>query len=46
LATVTGDLTNVQTLSIGIDGAGASGVIYLDDIDLLATPADSLTTGE
>ena len=33
-------VSNVQTLAIGIDGANASGVIYLDDIELLASPAN------
>jgi len=38
LTIVNGGVANVQTLSIGIDGANASGVIYLDDINLYAKP--------
>jgi len=30
------DLTNVTTLSIGVEGAGASGILYVDDIRLYA----------
>jgi hypothetical protein len=35
LATVGGDLSNVTTLVIGIEDAGAAGVIYIDDIRLI-----------
>lgn len=40
LTSVNTNLTNVQTLSIGIEGAGATGVIYLDDIELTANAAN------
>jgi len=42
LTSVTGDLTHVQSLSIGIDGFGATGVIYLDDIELYAKPGEAI----
>ena len=42
LSSVSG-LNNVTALSIGIDGAGAAGVIYLDDIKLYAEPAEVIT---
>ncbi len=34
LSTVAGNLSDVTSLAIGIEGAGASGVIYVDDIAL------------
>ena len=34
LSTVGGSLSNVQTLTIGVEGAGASGTLYVDDIRL------------
>ena len=34
LSTVGGNLSNVAFLTIGIEGAGASGVLYIDDIRL------------
>jgi len=34
LSAVGGDLSNVTSLTIGIEGAGASGVVYIDDIEL------------
>ncbi len=34
LSTVGGNLTNVRELTVGIKGAGASGVVYIDDIRL------------
>jgi len=43
LTAVNASLTNVQTLSIGIDGSGASGVIYLDDFKLYAQPGGVIT---
>lgn len=36
LASVGTDLTGVTSLTIGIDGPGASGVVYVDDIHLTA----------
>ncbi len=35
-------LNNVQTLSLGIEGAGASGLIFVDDIRLYAHPAETI----
>ena len=43
LATVGGDLNNVTTLSLGIDGANASGMILIDDIRLYAQPGEMTT---
>ena len=43
VASVNGGVANVQTLSIGVDGSGASGVIYLDDIKLYAQPGELIT---
>jgi len=34
LSAVGGDLGNVSSLTIGIEGAGATGVVYIDDIGL------------
>ncbi|MCH8193602.1 MAG: hypothetical protein IIA65_06255, partial [Planctomycetes bacterium] len=34
-------LTNVKTLSIGVEGAGVQGVLYVDDIQLVAAVASS-----
>ncbi len=34
LSTVGGSLTNVTTLTIGVEGAGTKGVVYIDDIRL------------
>jgi len=34
LSTVTGDLSEVTSLIIGIEGAGATGVVYIDDVAL------------
>ena len=38
LAAVAANLTNVTSLAIGVDGVGATGVIYLDDIRLYVDP--------
>lgn len=35
LAGADGDLSNVTSLAIGVDGAGASGMLYVDDIRVL-----------
>ena len=46
LSAVGGNLQNVQSLTIGVDGASASGMLYIDEIRLypqaaeLVTPAD------
>ena len=34
LAAVGGNLSNVTSLVIGIEGAGAEGVLYIDDVEL------------
>jgi concanavalin A-like lectin/glucanase superfamily protein/F5/8 type C domain-containing protein len=34
LSTVGGNLSNVSSLTIGVEGAGAEGVVYIDDIRL------------
>lgn len=39
LGTSGANLKNVTTLAIGIDGNGAAGTLYFDDIRLYATPA-------
>jgi hypothetical protein len=36
LSTVGGNLSNVASLTIGIEGAGATGVVYIDDIRLVS----------
>jgi hypothetical protein len=46
LSTVGGNLSNVTKLTIGVEGAGAQGIVYIDDIRLypktpeLVTPVD------
>jgi hypothetical protein len=46
LSTVGGNLSNVTKLTIGVEGAGAKGIVYIDDIRLypktpeFITPAD------
>jgi hypothetical protein len=42
LSSVSG-LNNVTSLSIGVDGAGAAGTIYLDDIKLYAEAGEVIT---
>jgi len=37
------DLANVTKLSIGVEGAGATGVFYLDEIGLYAQPGELIT---
>jgi len=34
LSSVAGDLSNVTSLIVGIEGAGATGVVYIDDVEL------------
>ncbi len=34
LSTVSGNLSSVTSLVIGVEGAGATGVVYIDDIGL------------
>ncbi len=51
LSTVGGNLSSVTTLTIGVEGAGVAGVIYIDDIRLypktpeFITPTEPDTTG-
>jgi hypothetical protein len=45
LASIGTNLQNVTTLSIGIDGNGASGTLYVDDIRLYALAENRLTVG-
>ncbi len=42
LSSVSG-LDNVTSLSIGVDGAGATGTLYLDEIALYARPGELIT---
>jgi hypothetical protein len=44
LTTLSVNLQSVSTLAIGIDGNGASGTLYFDDIGLLRAPLVSLLT--
>ena len=46
LSAVGADLTNVTTLTIGIEGAGAQGILYVDDIRLYPTPVAYITPAE
>ena len=43
LAELGGNLSNVSTMSIGVDGATASGMILIDDIKLYAQPGELIT---
>ncbi|NQV36068.1 MAG: carbohydrate binding domain-containing protein [Phycisphaeraceae bacterium] len=45
LAGLGGSLENVTTLEIGVEGAGAAGLLYLDNILLLPDSIDSLIPG-
>jgi hypothetical protein len=51
LATIGADVSNVTKLTIGLEGAGAAGILYVDDIRLyprtpeLLTPTDPGQTG-
>ncbi len=42
LSALGGDLSNVTTLVIGVEGAGASGVLYIDDIQLYPRQAEQV----
>jgi len=46
LSTVDADMTNVTSLTIGIDGAGASGILYVDDIRLYPESSQSSPSEE
>jgi len=46
LAAVGGNLANVTKLVIGIEGAGARGVVYIDDVRLYPKPLEYLTPAE
>lgn len=41
LSKVTGNLSKVTSLTIGVEGAGSQGILYLDDIGLYPTVAPS-----
>ncbi len=43
LSTINGSLSNVSELTLGVEGAGASGMILFDDIRLYAEPGEVLT---
>ena len=45
LGTITG-LQNVTDLAIGVDGAGASGMLLIDDIRLYAKPGELITPAD
>ncbi|MCF7973726.1 MAG: discoidin domain-containing protein [Phycisphaerae bacterium] len=45
LSTVSTDLTHVTALTLGIDGSGASGTLYLDDIRLYPTVSTGIDIG-
>jgi len=42
LATTGANLSNVTSLTLGIEGAGSSGVLYVDDIRLYAQAAETI----
>ena len=42
VSSLSGNLSNVTTLTIGIEGAGASGVVYVDDIRLYPQDAEMI----
>ncbi|NQV34945.1 MAG: LamG domain-containing protein [Phycisphaeraceae bacterium] len=43
LTQIAGSLSSVSTMSIGVDGAGASGMILIDDMKLYAQPGEVIT---
>jgi hypothetical protein len=43
LATVGVDVSKVTKLTIGVEGAGTTGVVYIDDIRLYAQPVEVIT---
>ena len=46
LSTVGGNLTNVTKLTIGIEGAGAKGIVYIDDIRLYPKAPEYITPAD
>jgi len=46
LSAVGGNLSNVKTLTIGVEGAGASGVLYIDDVRLYPKSPEYITPVE
>ena len=46
LSTVGGNLSNVSSLTIGVEGAGANGVLYFDDIRLYSKTPEYITPTE
>lgn len=45
LSTVNTDLTNVTTLTIGVEGNGAAGLLFVDDIRLMPTVSTGIDIG-
>ncbi len=46
LSSVGGNLRSVDELTVGIEGAGATGMVYIDDIRLYPDPAEYVTPVE
>jgi len=46
LSTVGGNLSNVTKLTVGIEGVGATGVVYIDDIRLYPRTPEYITPAE
>jgi hypothetical protein len=46
LSDVGGNLSNVNSLTIGVEGAGATGVVYIDDVRLYGREAEFITPAE
>jgi Concanavalin A-like lectin/glucanases superfamily len=46
LSTVGGNLSSVSSLTIGVEGAGAAGVVYIDDIRLYGRAPEFITPVE
>ncbi|NLZ04368.1 MAG: hypothetical protein GXY19_04290 [Phycisphaerae bacterium] len=46
LSTVSGTLNKVTKLTIGVEGSGSTGILYIDDIRLYGKPAEFITPTE
>ncbi|MCF7975484.1 MAG: discoidin domain-containing protein [Phycisphaerae bacterium] len=46
LSTVAGNLQNVTSLTIGVEGAGAEGMLYIDEIRLYSKPGELVVPTE
>ena len=46
LSAVAGNLSNVTKLTIGVQGAGVTGVVYIDDIHLYPRAVETITPAE